>query len=99
MRRLVAVKRRFRYEQRTEVGHSPGRLGMATLTEFVAAIAVHSSAAAMSHFGVTLAPAQVVTPAQPTPVAERVIARSPRPPEKKLAVCPKPRARSGWSHV
>jgi hypothetical protein len=72
---------------------------MATLTEFVAAMAVHSSAAALSHFGVTLAPAQAVQPAQPTPVVERVVARTPQKPEKKLVACPSPRAQNGWRHA
>ena len=43
---------------------------MTTLTEIVAAAVVHSSAAALSHFGVTLEPGPVVQPAA-TPVAER----------------------------
>ncbi|MDB5447131.1 MAG: hypothetical protein JWQ97_2448 [Phenylobacterium sp.] len=60
---------------------------MATLTEIVATVVVHSSAAALSHFGVTLAPAEVVQPA-PAPVVERVVARSPRAAEK-LVNCSK----------
>lgn len=62
---------------------------MTTLTEIVATVVVHSSAAALSHFGVTLQPAATV---QPTPVhtVERVIPRSPRAPQN-LASCPKPR--------
>jgi hypothetical protein len=49
---------------------------MATLTEMVAAVVVHSSVAAFSHFGVTMeAPKAEAKP----PVAEqRVVARSPR---------------------
>lgn len=62
---------------------------MTTLTEIVAAAVVHSSAAALSHFGVTLEPA-AVAPLAPAPTAERVISRSPRAPEK-LVSCPKPR--------
>jgi hypothetical protein len=50
---------------------------MATLTEMVAAVVVHSSAAAFSHFGVTLEAPRIERPA--TPVAEqRIVARSPR---------------------
>jgi hypothetical protein len=47
---------------------------MTTFTEIVAAVVVHSSAVAMSHFGVTMEPARTdsVTP----PAAERVIARA-----------------------
>jgi hypothetical protein len=69
---------------------------MTTLTEMVAAAVVHSSAAALSHFGVTMQPAPVVQPAPP-PV-ERVIARSPRASEK-LVSCPKPRGQSASLHV
>ena len=57
---------------------------MATLTEIVAAVVVHSSAAAYSHFGVTLEPAKVE---HPTPAAERVVARTPRKPDA-VATCP-----------
>ncbi len=53
---------------------------MATITEMVAAVVVHSSAAAFSHFGVTLEAPQVERP-QP-PRAERVVARTPRKPAK-----------------
>ena len=49
---------------------------MATLTEMVAAVVVHSSAAAFSHFGVTLDPPpqaeQHAMPANP-----RVVSRTP----------------------
>jgi hypothetical protein len=45
---------------------------MTTFTEMVAAVVVHSSAAAYSHFGVTLEPVQVERPA---PV-ERTVART-----------------------
>lgn len=47
---------------------------MATLTEMVAALVVHSSAAALSHFGVTLEVPQAAPPA----AEQRVVARSPR---------------------
>jgi hypothetical protein len=46
---------------------------MTTFTEIVAAVVVHSSAVALSHFGVTMEPTQVEREA---PAAERVIARS-----------------------
>jgi hypothetical protein len=61
---------------------------MTTFTEIVATVVVHSSAAALSHFGVTLEPAPVVQPAS-APAAERVISRSPRTPQT-IAICPKP---------
>lgn len=48
---------------------------MTTLTEIVATVVVHSSAAALSHFGVTLEPAPGCK--APPPV-ERVVARSPQ---------------------
>ena len=48
---------------------------MATLTEVVAAVVVHSSTAIFSHFGVTLE-----TPQAAPPAAElRIVARTPRP--------------------
>jgi len=52
---------------------------MATLTEMVAAVVVHSSAAAFSHFGVTIDTPRIEQP-RPTAVAadQRTIARSPR---------------------
>ena len=62
---------------------------MTTLTEIVATVVVHSSAAALSHFGVTMQPAPVVQPA-PLHTVERVISRSPRAPQH-LASCPRPR--------
>ena len=49
---------------------------MATLTDVLAAVVVHSSAVAFSHFGVTVAPVQAA-PAAPAPAAERVVARTP----------------------
>jgi len=49
---------------------------MTTLTEVVAAVVVQSSAVAFSHFGVTPVPA--VAPEHVQPVAERVVARTPR---------------------
>lgn len=61
---------------------------MTSLTEIVAAVVVHSSTVALSHFGVTVTPAQVEKPAP----AERVIARTPRPAEK-VADCPAPKLR------
>ena len=48
---------------------------MATLTEMVAAVVVHSSAAAFSHFGVTFDLPKVE---QRNPAVERVVARTPR---------------------
>jgi hypothetical protein len=65
---------------------------MATLTEMVAAVVVHSSVAAFSHFGVMLEPERVE---KPQPAAERVIARTPRKTiqklSTKLADCPEQR--------
>ena len=61
---------------------------MTTFTEIVAAVVVHSSAVALSHFGVTMAPAQV-NPDTP-PLAERVVARTHANQHKvmKLTSCP-----------
>jgi hypothetical protein len=67
---------------------------MTTFTEIVATVVVHSSAVALSHFGVTLEPTQVEQ-AQPAPV-ERVIARTRTTPMAahrkgvKLTSCPEP---------
>jgi hypothetical protein len=68
---------------------------MATLTEMVAAVVVHSSAAAFSHFGVTFDLPQFE---QRNPAAERVVARTPRQAAKparveavkveKASICP-----------
>jgi len=64
---------------------------MTTFTEMVAAVVVHSSAAAYSHFGVTLEPVQVE---HPVAVVERTVARTtPRKPLKAVD-CPIPRART-----
>ena len=66
---------------------------MTTFTEIVATVVVHSSAVALSHFGVTMEPAQIerVTP----PPVERVIARTPTASQThkvmKLTSCPQPR--------
>lgn len=59
---------------------------MSTLTELVAAVVVHSSAVALSHFGVMVEPAQI----ERNPAQERVIARTPRPAEK-VVDCPQRR--------
>ncbi|TAJ71604.1 MAG: hypothetical protein EPO51_10740 [Phenylobacterium sp.] len=67
---------------------------MATLTEMVAAVVVHSSAAAFSHFGVTIDTPRVEAPRGASVAADqRTVARSPRqaqPAEKveKASVCP-----------
>lgn len=57
---------------------------MTTLTGIVASVVVHSSAAAFSHFGLTLEPLHVDRPAAP----ERVVARSHALTPQKLADCP-----------
>jgi hypothetical protein len=64
---------------------------MTTFTEIVATVVVHSSAMALSHFGVTLEPTQAEK-AAPPPV-ERVVARTPPAPQRvmKLTSCPEPR--------
>jgi hypothetical protein len=61
---------------------------MTTFTEIVAAVVVQSSALALSHFGVVMAPAQVDAGAPPA--AERVVARSHAPQHRvmKLTSCP-----------
>lgn len=69
---------------------------MATLTEMVAAVVVHSSAAAFSHFGVVLE-APRVEPRAPAPADQRIVARSPRKvePLQKASNCPE----SSRAHV
>jgi hypothetical protein len=67
---------------------------MTTLTEMVAAVVLHSSAAAFSHFGVTL---EVPQADRAPPAAEqRVVARSPRKVEPivRAATCPEAAARA-----
>jgi hypothetical protein len=62
---------------------------MTTFTEIVAAVVVHSSAVALSHFGVTMAPALIDQDAPPA--VERVVARSHVQPQHrvmKLTACP-----------
>jgi hypothetical protein len=73
------------------IASEPG-LAMTTFAEIVAAVVVHSSAVALSHFGVTMEPAPVDT-ASP-PAAERVIARTHASQHKvmKLTSCPQRRA-------
>lgn len=73
---------------------------MTTFTEIVAAVVVHSSAAAYSHFGVVMEPAALQKPQLDRPRAERVIARTPqqraieRVPAEKLTACPDTQARA-----
>jgi hypothetical protein len=67
---------------------------MATLTEMVAAVVVHSSAAAFSHFGVTIDTPRIEQPRAPAVAADqRTIARSPRQAQRaekveKASICP-----------
>ncbi|MET0272753.1 MAG: hypothetical protein ABW360_07155 [Phenylobacterium sp.] len=63
---------------------------MTTLTEVVAAVVMHSSTVAFSHFGIVLEPVQIERPA---PAVERVVARSPRK-ANKLTDCPEQPARA-----
>lgn len=57
---------------------------MATLTDVVAAVVVHSSAVAFSHFGIALEPPQAEATQTAQPAATRVVARSPRKTEKTV---------------
>lgn len=71
---------------------------MTTLTELLAAVVVHSSAVALSHFGMAIEPAQEKAP----PPAERVIARThaaaPQPKVVKTA-CPLPAPKAHAIHA
>lgn len=67
---------------------------MASLKEFVAAVVVHSSAAAFSHFGVVL---EVAEPRPALSATDKpTVSRSPREDPAKALACPeaqtKPRA-------
>jgi hypothetical protein len=62
---------------------------MTTFTEMVAAVVVHSSVAAYSHFGVTLEPVQLEAP----PPVERTVERTAPRKVQKTSDCPAPRAR------
>jgi hypothetical protein len=66
---------------------------MTTFTEIVAAVVVHSSAVALSHFGVTMEPALVEAPSPA--VVEHVVARTHSPQRKviRLTSCPQARHR------
>jgi hypothetical protein len=65
---------------------------MTTFTEIVAAVVVHSSAVALSHFGVTMEPAQIERTPAP---AERVIARTPTQHKAvRLTNCPTGKAQA-----
>lgn len=63
---------------------------MTTLTGIVASVVVHSSAAAFSHFGLTLQAMPVEK--APAPAAQRVVARS-HPVAQKIVDCPTRAAR------
>ena len=72
---------------------------MSTLTDIVAAVVVHSSAAAYSHFGVTLEPVQAEKPAPIERTVERSVARSAASPSgsrkvQKVSNCPTPQVRT-----
>jgi hypothetical protein len=59
---------------------------VSTFTEIVAVVVMHSSSAALSHFGVAIEPVQIE---KAPPAAQRVIARSHRKPDKVSAqACP-----------
>lgn len=68
---------------------------MATLTEMVAALVVHSSAAAFSHFGVVIDAPKAEAPRAASMADQRTIARSPRQVQRVDKVlkanCPDPR--------
>lgn len=57
---------------------------MSTFTDMVAAVVLHSSAAAYSHFGLTLEPVQIEAP-QPT--VERTVERTPPRRAEKTSEC------------
>lgn len=80
----IALWSCFAYKDaRNRIGH--GRVPVQTLTEIVAAVVVHSSAAAYSHFGVTL---EAKPMDKPVP-AERTVARTVAP-KKILKITDRP---------
>lgn len=63
---------------------------MTTFTELVASVVVHSSAVALSHFGVTIEPAKVE---RASPPVEHIVARTPAQQLRRavrLTACPQP---------
>ena len=70
---------------------------MTTFTEIVAAVVVHSSAVALSHFGVTMDPAQVSRDAPPP--AERVVARTHPQTHRAMKLTACPQARHPVAHI
>ena len=63
---------------------------MTTFTEIVASVVVHSSAVALSHFGVTIESARVE---RANPPVEHIVARTPaqqRHRAVRLTSCPQP---------
>lgn len=70
---------------------------MTTLTGFVASVVVHSSAAAFSHFGLTLEPMHVE---KPQAASARVVARSKPAPQKVSVIdCPERGAAAKLAHT
>lgn len=63
---------------------------MQTLTEIVAAVVIHSSAVAYSHFGVPMEAHQIEKPAP----AERTVARTAAKPVVPVADCPQTRGKT-----
>jgi hypothetical protein len=61
-----------------------------TFTEVVAAVVMHSSTVAFSHFGIVVEPVQIE---RPTPAVERVVARTPRK-VGKVVDCPETQVRA-----
>jgi hypothetical protein len=61
-----------------------------TFTEVVAAVVMHSSTVAFSHFGIVVEAVQIE---RPTPAVERVVARTPRK-VGKVVDCPETQARA-----
>jgi hypothetical protein len=72
---------------------------MTTFAEIVAAVVVHSSSVALSHFGVTMEPAAIEREAPAR--TERVIARTHAPQHRamKLTSCPQARPTVGSTSI
>jgi hypothetical protein len=64
---------------------------MSTFTDMVAAVVLHSSVAAYSHFGLALEPVQAEAPSPA--VGERTVERTAPRKAQKTSDCPIPRAK------
>lgn len=72
----IAARWRLPYKDACVESQPSGEFPVATLTEIVAAVVVHSSAAAYSHFGMSLEPAQKAHPPVERTISRAAVKRS-----------------------